>query len=149
MVIHDLAIAAWKIEKETETDSPDNNKVSMIIDTLYVVINRMNTLEKYIRPPSKISVKELSTNDRSLTTTVMSIETKISTVLQVIIKKGIRMVIREKTYSMVKFLNNDQMATKMIKLSMKCGYMQVTNDWKRKGFKVHTKKHMYQGYSQI
>ena len=48
-----------KITNENKNKDNDNdNKVSTITEVLNLVINRLNTLEKLIRPPSKISVKE-------------------------------------------------------------------------------------------
>ena len=52
------------------------------------------------------------------------------------------MIIRDKMYSKVKFLDNDQMATKIIILSLDTGYVQYPIGWKQSDFKVHMKKHM-------
>ena len=77
-----------------------------------------------IRPPSKILVKESSTSDLTPTPTLTSAETMISAVTQCTVNKGVRMIIRDKTYSMVKFLDNDQMATRIIIPSPDTGYVQ-------------------------
>ena len=95
--------------------------MSKIIYALTVAMNRINTVEKLIRPPSKILVKELSASDLTPTTTLASAETTISAVMQCTINKGLRMIIRDKIYLMVKFLKNDQMATKIIMLLLDTG----------------------------
>ena len=64
------------------------------------------------------------------------------------INKGVRIVIRDKTYFM-KFLKNDQMITRIIIQLMKSGYVQTPMVLKQKDFKVHMQKHMYRAYSQI
>ena len=72
--------------------------MSKITDALTVAINRINKLEKLIRPPSKILVKEPVASDLlTPTTTLTSAETTISAVTQCTINKGIRMIIRDKT----------------------------------------------------
>ena len=92
--------------------------MSKKIDTLTVVINRINAVKKLIRPSSKILVKESLASDLTPTTTVTSAETMISAVKQCTINKGVRMIIRDKTYSRVKVLDNDQMATRILILSL-------------------------------
>ena len=96
----------------------------MITDALSVVMNRINAVEKLIRPPSKILGKESLASDLTPTTTLTNAETIISAVTQCTINKGVRMIIRDKMYFMVKFLDNDQMATRIIKLSLDTGYVQ-------------------------
>ena len=86
-----------EINNENENKNKDDNKVSKITDALTVVINRINTSEKLIRPSSKISVKESSASDLTPTTTFTSAETTIATITQCTIKKGIMMIIRDKT----------------------------------------------------
>ena len=44
-----------KVKKTSE--NANDNKVRKITDALTVVMNRMNAVEKLIRPPSKILVK--------------------------------------------------------------------------------------------
>ena len=97
-----------------ENVNNNNNKVSKITDALTMVINMIKALEKSIRPQSKILVKKSLATDLTPTTTLTRAETTIATFTQCIINKGIRMIIRDKTYSMVKFLENDQMATRII-----------------------------------
>ena len=98
--------------------------MSKITDALAVVMNRINVLEKLIRPPSKTLVKESLASYLTPTTTLTSAEKTISTVTQCIIKKCVRMIIRDKTYLMVKLLENDQMATRIIILSLDTGYVK-------------------------
>ena len=40
-----------KLKKTNENDNDDNNKVNKITDALAVVMDRINALEKSIRPP--------------------------------------------------------------------------------------------------
>ena len=86
-----------KITDENKNDDGDDNKVSNITDALNLVINRLNTLEKSILPPTKISVKECMTSGLTPTTISTSAETMISTITQSDINKCIRMIIRDKT----------------------------------------------------
>ena len=58
------------------------------------------------------------------TMTLTSAETTISATMQFTINKGVRMIIRDKMYSMVKVLENDQMATRIIILSLDTEYAQ-------------------------
>ena len=75
-----------------------------------------------IRPPCKILVKESSASDLTPTTTLTSTETTIPAITQCTINNDVRMVIRDKTYLMVKFIDNDQMATRIIILLLDTGY---------------------------
>ena len=61
----------------------DNDKVSKKTDTFNLVINILNTLEKSIRSPTKISVKKCTASDITPTTTLSSAVTTISTIMQV------------------------------------------------------------------
>ena len=92
-------------------------------DAFTVVMDRMNKLEKSIRPPSNTSIKELVASDLTPTATLTSAETTISAVTQYTINEGVRMVIRDKMYLMVKFLENNQMATRIIIRSMKSSFV--------------------------
>ena len=69
-----------KVKKTSE--NANDNKVRKITDALTVVMNMINTVEKLIRPPSKILVKELSASVLTPTTTLTSAETMISAVTQ-------------------------------------------------------------------
>ena len=71
-----------KITYENKDKVGGNNKVRKITDALNLVINRLNILEKSIRPPTKKSVKECTASDLTPTTTSTSAETTISTILQ-------------------------------------------------------------------
>ena len=59
------------------------------------------------------------------------------------------MIIRDKMYSMVKFLENDNMASRTVVLALDTKYVQKPIGWKLKDFVGHTKKHIYQAYSQV
>ena len=72
--------------------------MNKITDALTVLINRKNAVEKLIKPPSKILVKEPLASDLTPTTTLTSTKTMISAVTQCAINKGVRMIIRDKTY---------------------------------------------------
>ena len=98
--------------------------MSKITDALTVVMNRINAVKKLIRPPSKTLVKEPLASDLTPTTTLTSAEILISAVTHCTINKVVRMINRDKTYSMDKFLDNDQIATRIIILSLDTGYMQ-------------------------
>ena len=78
--------------------------MSKITDAVTVAMNRINALEESIRPPSKTLVKELLASDLTPTTTLTSTETMISAVTQCTINKGVRMIMRDKMYSIDKFL---------------------------------------------
>ena len=68
-------------------------------------------------------------SDLTLTTTSTSAETMISAVTQCVINKGVRMVIGDNEYLRVKFLENDQMATRIIILLLDTGYIQKPIGW--------------------
>ena len=55
-------------------DRDYNSTVSKITDALNSVINRLNTLEKSIRLPTKVSVKERTTSDFTPTTTHQQVQ---------------------------------------------------------------------------
>ena len=136
-------------ENENKDKDDDNGKVSKITDTLSLVINILNTLKKSVRPPTKTSVKESTASDLTPTTTLTSAETTISTITQGNINKFIRMIIRDKTYLMVKVLENDNMTSRIIVLALDTKYIQKPIGWKRKdSVLVHMKKYMYRAYSQ-
>ena len=108
-----------KLKNTNENENSNDNKVNMITDALTVVMNRiLNAVEKLIRPPFKIMVKESPASDLTPTTTLTSAETT-----QCNINKDVRMIIRDKKYSMVKFLENDQMATRIIILLLDTEYV--------------------------
>ena len=113
-----------KLKKLMRMKTATTTRFSKITDALTVAMNRINAVEKLIRPPSKILVKESVASDLTPTTTLTSAETTISAVTQCTINKGVRMIVRDKTYLMVKFLDNDQMATRIIILSLDTGYVQ-------------------------
>ena len=69
-------------------------------------------------------VKESLASDLTSTTRLTGAGTMISAVTQCIINKGVREIIRDKRYLMVEFIENDQMATRVIILSLDTGYVQ-------------------------
>ena len=52
-------------------------------------------------------------------------------------------------YSMVKFLENDTMASRIIVLALDTKYIQKPIGWKWKYSVVHMEKHVYWAYSQV
>ena len=117
--------------KNKDDDNDNSNKVSKISNALNSGINRLNTLEKSIQPPTKISVKECTASDITQTTTLSSAVTMISTTTQSNISKCIRMIIRDKTYSMVKFLKNDNTTSRIVVLFLDTKYVQKPIGWKK------------------
>ena len=59
------------------------------------------------------------------------------------------MIIRDKAYSMVKFLENDNTASRIVILALDTKYVQKPIGSKRKDFVVHMEKHIYRAYSQV
>ena len=50
---------------------------------------------------------------------------------------------------MIKFLENENMASKIVVLALNTEYVQKPIGWKRIDFVVHLKKQMYWAYSQV
>ena len=61
----------------------------------------------------------------------------------------LRSVIRDKTYTRVKFVRSKQLALYVAELGLDTGYVKIPIDWKERNFEFHLKKHVYRAYNQM
>ena len=101
-----------------------------------------------MRPLSLCLVHVSSASELTMLT-VARVKLEIGTKIQMNLNQGMRRVIRDKTYTKVKFLRNDKMADQITQLAMKNKYVQLPIGWIQTEFKIHMKKHIYRAYSQI
>ena len=50
-------------------------------------------------------------------------------------------------YTMMKFLESEQLVLYMAELGLNTGYVKIPIDWKEQNFKLHLKKHAYRASS--